>query len=147
MEIAADITRTQTVPKKEHEELLAKLRILEARRAEDRERLRDVDRLKEEGEEWIRVREKSKGAFLCVPFRCELSLTSPLGMVAKMAEMAAELKILRKQVRPPGILERLLPEIIANSESGTVEQGPFAFFRRLSIQIRRTHPGNGKQRS
>lgn len=49
------------MPKKEHEELQAKLRILEARRAEDRERLREVDKLKEESEEWLRVKEKSKG--------------------------------------------------------------------------------------
>lgn len=50
----------QTVSKREHEELLAKLRILEARRADDRERLREVDRLKEESEEWLKVKEKSK---------------------------------------------------------------------------------------
>jgi dynactin 1 len=49
------------VPKREHDELQAKLRILEARRAEDRERLRDVDKLKEEAEEWLKVKEKSKG--------------------------------------------------------------------------------------
>lgn len=53
-------TFIQTVSKREHEELLAKLRILEARRADDRERLREVDRLKEESEEWLKVKEKSK---------------------------------------------------------------------------------------
>lgn len=53
-------TLIQTVSKREHEELLAKLRILEARRADDRERLREVDRLKEESEEWLKVKEKSK---------------------------------------------------------------------------------------
>lgn len=50
-----------TVPKREHDELLAKLRILEARRAEDRERLREVDRFKEEAEDWAKIKEKSKG--------------------------------------------------------------------------------------
>lgn len=46
--------------KREHDELLSKLRILEARRAEDRERLRESDRLRDEAAEWERVREKSK---------------------------------------------------------------------------------------
>lgn len=51
----------QTVTKREHDELLSKLRILEARRAEDRERLRESERLQAEAAEWERVREKSKG--------------------------------------------------------------------------------------
>lgn len=54
-----------TVPKKEHEELLAKLRILEARRAEDRERLREVDRFKEEAEHTNRMKEQTKGVIFC----------------------------------------------------------------------------------
>ncbi|SCV67323.1 BQ2448_5969 [Microbotryum intermedium] len=48
------------VPKREHDELLAKLRILESRRAEDREKLRDLERLKEEAEEWDKIKEKTR---------------------------------------------------------------------------------------
>ena len=74
----------------------AKLRILEARRADDRERLREVDRLKEEAEEWLKVREKSKGASLLSRVSLGANL---LNSAAKIIEMSAELKDLRKQVR------------------------------------------------
>lgn len=84
------------MPKREHEELQAKLRILEARRADDRERLREVDRLKEEAEEWLKVREKSKGASLLSRVSLGADL---LNFAAKIIEMSAELKDLRKQVR------------------------------------------------
>ncbi|SCZ96495.1 BZ3500_MvSof-1268-A1-R1_Chr8-2g10234 [Microbotryum saponariae] len=63
------------VPKREHDELLAKLRILEARRAEDREKLRDVERLKEEAEEWDKIKEKTR---------------------TKLVELANEVKELKK---------------------------------------------------
>ncbi|KAI5478786.1 dynactin [Pseudohyphozyma bogoriensis] len=65
-----------TVSKREHDELLAKLRILEARRAEDREKLREVDRVKDEMGDWEKVKEKTK---------------------AKITELSAELRELRKE--------------------------------------------------
>lgn len=67
----------QTVPRRVHEELLAKLRILESRRSEDRERLRELERLREEGEEWKSVRERTKG---------------------KILELSSEVKALKAQV-------------------------------------------------
>lgn len=48
------------MPKREHDELLAKLRILEARRSEDRDKLREIDQLKTEAEDWAKVKEKTK---------------------------------------------------------------------------------------
>lgn len=67
-----------------HEELLAKLRILESRRSEDRERLRELERLREEGEEWKSVRERTK---------------------VKVGELAGEVKSLKAQVCVPSSAE------------------------------------------
>ncbi|GJN94727.1 hypothetical protein Rhopal_007818-T1 [Rhodotorula paludigena] len=49
-----------TVPQRLYDELAAKLSIVERRRAEDRDKLRELDRLREEADEWNRVREKTK---------------------------------------------------------------------------------------
>lgn len=80
---------------------MAKLRILEARRAEDRERLREVDRLRDESEEWLKVKEKTKGALLLTyKFHCEAdaSVCPPLfAFAAKILELSGELKELKRQ--------------------------------------------------
>ncbi|KAF9353188.1 hypothetical protein BGX26_009024 [Mortierella sp. AD094] len=47
-----------TVPLKEYEELRIKLRILEAKRTEDREKLRDAEKAKEESEQFLSIRTK-----------------------------------------------------------------------------------------
>ncbi|KAK4049711.1 hypothetical protein OIV83_003986 [Microbotryomycetes sp. JL201] len=65
-----------TVPRREHEELQAKLRILEARRAEDRDRLRMLESLQEESQEWDKIKEKTK---------------------SKIAELAADVRELKRQ--------------------------------------------------
>lgn len=67
----------QTVPQRLYDELAAKLSIVERRRAEDRDKLRDYDRLVEEQGEWERVREKTK---------------------ARVAELAGEVKELKREV-------------------------------------------------
>ncbi|GAA5939048.1 hypothetical protein JCM3775_002659 [Rhodotorula graminis] len=65
-----------TVPQRQHDELLAKLSILERRRAEDRERLRELDALRDKAGEWERVREKTR---------------------ARVAELAGEVKELKRE--------------------------------------------------
>ncbi|BGP58574.1 hypothetical protein JCM8202_002336 [Rhodotorula sphaerocarpa] len=65
-----------TVPQRLYDELAAKLSIVERRRAEDRDKLRDYDRLVEEQGEWERVREKTK---------------------ARVAELAGEVKELKRE--------------------------------------------------
>ncbi|GAA5897736.1 hypothetical protein JCM8208_000245 [Rhodotorula glutinis] len=65
-----------TVPQRQHDELLAKLSILERRRAEDRERLRELDGLRDKASEWERVREKTR---------------------ARVAELAGEVKELKRE--------------------------------------------------
>lgn len=80
--------------------MLAKLRILEARRADDRERLREVDKLKEESEEWIKVKEKSKGLFLSSSLTPFLSFALTICVscfLAKLIELTSELKELKSQ--------------------------------------------------
>ncbi|GAA5901065.1 hypothetical protein JCM5296_007301 [Sporobolomyces johnsonii] len=64
------------VSKREYDELFAKLAILERRRTEDREKIREVERLKEEEQEWNRMKERTKG---------------------RLAELAAECKELRRE--------------------------------------------------
>jgi hypothetical protein len=71
-------TREATVPLRDHEEALSRLRILERHQAEDRERLREFERLREEERTWKEVRTR---------------------LQAKMVEMQAELKTLRAGVR------------------------------------------------
>ncbi|KAI1316326.1 hypothetical protein EDD11_010105 [Mortierella claussenii] len=46
------------VPLKDYEELRIKLRILEAKRTEDRERIREADKAKEESEQFLNIRTK-----------------------------------------------------------------------------------------
>jgi len=70
--------REQTVALRTHEETLTKLRILEAHRAADRERIKELDRVKEEAEVWATQRPK---------------------LQAKLLEQSAELKSLRQKVR------------------------------------------------
>ncbi|BGP35932.1 hypothetical protein JCM10296v2_007784 [Rhodotorula toruloides] len=65
-----------TVPQRVYDELAAKLSIVERRRAEDLDKLRELDRLREEAHEWSRVREKTK---------------------ARVAELAGEVRELRKE--------------------------------------------------
>ncbi|KAM0787072.1 hypothetical protein ACM66B_006333 [Microbotryomycetes sp. NB124-2] len=65
-----------TVSRREHDELQAKLRILEARRAEDRDRLRLLEGLQEESQEWDKIKEKTK---------------------SKIAELAADVRDLKRQ--------------------------------------------------
>ncbi|GAA5970337.1 hypothetical protein JCM11641_001670 [Rhodosporidiobolus odoratus] len=65
-----------TVPQRLYDELHSKLSILERRRAEDREKLRDLERVKEEQEEWNRVKEKTK---------------------LRVAELAGEVKELKRE--------------------------------------------------
>ncbi|GAA5884799.1 hypothetical protein JCM3774_006769 [Rhodotorula dairenensis] len=65
-----------TVPQRAYDELAAKLAIVERRRAEDRDKLRELDRLVEEQDEWNRVRQKTK---------------------LRVAELAGEVKELRRE--------------------------------------------------
>lgn len=51
------------VPLKEYEELKIKLRILETKRTEDRERIRDAEKAKEESEQFLNIRTKLQGIF------------------------------------------------------------------------------------
>lgn len=56
--------RTEAVvPLKEYEELKIKLRILETKRTEDRERIRDAEKAKEESEQFLNIRTKLQGTF------------------------------------------------------------------------------------
>jgi len=50
-----------TVPLKEYDELRIKLRILETKRAEDREKLREAEKVKEESEQFLSHRTKLQG--------------------------------------------------------------------------------------
>ncbi|GAA5998800.1 hypothetical protein JCM5350_006650 [Sporobolomyces pararoseus] len=54
------ITQEAVVSKREYDSLATRLQILERRRNEDREKLRDLDRLKDEESEWEKLREKIK---------------------------------------------------------------------------------------
>ncbi|KAL8277717.1 hypothetical protein RQP46_009839 [Phenoliferia psychrophenolica] len=65
-----------TVPKAEFDQLVSKMHLVEKRRAEDRERIRDFERLQVEAEDWGKIKEKSK---------------------AKIVELSSELRELRKQ--------------------------------------------------
>ncbi|GAA6010163.1 hypothetical protein JCM10207_005646 [Rhodosporidiobolus poonsookiae] len=65
-----------TVPQRLYDELLSKLSIVERRRAEDRETLREIERLREEAGEWERVRQKTR---------------------SRVAELAGEVKELRRE--------------------------------------------------
>lgn len=69
---------SQTVPQKLYDELSAKLSIVERRRAEDRDKLRELDRLQGEAEEWVKMREKTR---------------------SRVAELAGEVKELKREVR------------------------------------------------
>lgn len=51
------------VPLKEYEELKIKLRILETKRTEDRERIREAEKAKEESEQFLNIRTKLQGTF------------------------------------------------------------------------------------
>lgn len=80
----------QTVPQRLYDELAAKLSIVERRRAEDRDKLRELGRLREEADEWNRVREKTK---------------------ARVVELVGEVKELKREVRPcPDALTLMSPK-------------------------------------
>ena len=53
--------QTQTVPLKDYEELRFKLKILENKRHEDRERFREYEKVKEEAEQFLTLRNKLQG--------------------------------------------------------------------------------------
>jgi dynactin 1 len=68
-----------TVPSRVHEELLTKYKLMEARRSEDKEKLRELEKLKEDNENWSNV-VKPK-------------------MQSKLNECLEEIKSLKKLVR------------------------------------------------
>ena len=53
-----------TVPKAEYDLLLGEMKIIKRRAAEDREKLREADRFKDEADESAKFKEKSKSVFL-----------------------------------------------------------------------------------
>lgn len=55
--------RENTVAMKDYEELRIKLRILEAKRGEDRERIREAEKAKEESEQFLSIRTKLQGKY------------------------------------------------------------------------------------
>ncbi|GAA5900012.1 uncharacterized protein JCM6883_006062 [Sporobolomyces salmoneus] len=55
------LAQEAVVSKREYDSLFTRLQILERRRNEDREKLRDLERLKDEEGEWEKLREKIKG--------------------------------------------------------------------------------------
>lgn len=57
------------VPLKEYEELKIKLRILETKRTEDRERIREAEKAKEESEQFLNIRTKLQGTFVLFHLR------------------------------------------------------------------------------
>lgn len=61
LESQARRKREETVPLQVHEEIVAKLRILETKRAEERERIKDLERYKEEAEGYLQHRPKLQG--------------------------------------------------------------------------------------
>ncbi|EXX79593.1 Nip100p [Rhizophagus irregularis DAOM 197198w] len=70
--------REQTVPLKEYEELRLKLKILENKRQEDREKIRETEKSRVEAEQFLSIKPK---------------------LQAKMGDMQQELKELRKQLK------------------------------------------------
>jgi dynactin 1 len=68
----------QTVPLREHEEALLRIKSYEARIADQRDRLKELDRLKDEAEAWASQKPK---------------------LTSKILEQANDLKALRKQVK------------------------------------------------
>ncbi|CAG8551228.1 227_t:CDS:10, partial [Funneliformis mosseae] len=74
----ASVIREQTVPLKEYEELRLKLKILENKRQEDREKIRETEKMKVEAEQFLSAKPK---------------------LQSKMAEMQQELRELRKQLK------------------------------------------------
>nr|CAG8434267.1 15014_t:CDS:2 [Entrophospora candida] len=71
-------TREQTIPLKDYEELRLKLKILENKRQDDREKFRENEKLRAEAEQFLSVKPK---------------------LQAKMTEMQQELRELRKQMK------------------------------------------------
>lgn len=55
----------QVVPLKDYEELRLKLKILEAKRQEDREKYREHEKVKEEAEQFLTLRNKLQGTLIC----------------------------------------------------------------------------------
>ena len=49
------------VPLKDYEELRLKLKILENKRAEDREKMRETEKMKQEAEQFLSVKPKLQG--------------------------------------------------------------------------------------
>ncbi|GES86297.1 dynactin 1 [Rhizophagus clarus] len=74
----ASATREQTVSLKEYEELRLKLKILENKRQEDREKIRETEKSRVEAEQFLSIKPK---------------------LQAKMNDMQQELKELRKQLK------------------------------------------------
>ncbi|CAG8619074.1 19297_t:CDS:10, partial [Racocetra fulgida] len=85
-------TREQTVSQKEYDELRMKLKILENKRQEDRERIREADKMKAEAEQILSVKPK-----LQVIYQSDIIFI--IYILAKMAEMQQELRDLRKQLK------------------------------------------------
>ncbi|RHZ46581.1 hypothetical protein Glove_613g13 [Diversispora epigaea] len=94
------VTREQSVPLKDYEELRLKLKILENKRTEDREKIRELEKFKSEAEQFMIIKPK---------------------LQSKMAEMQQELRDLRKQLKD-AVSEK---EIYENKYNETVESMEF----------------------
>ncbi|CAG8570721.1 1450_t:CDS:10 [Paraglomus brasilianum] len=92
-------TREQMVPLKDYEELRLKLKILENKRAEDREKMRETEKMKQEAEQFLSVKPK---------------------LQVKLADMQAEMRDLRRQLKE-AISEKELFEARYNEVSENME--------------------------
>ncbi|CAG8532048.1 11587_t:CDS:10 [Diversispora eburnea] len=94
------VIREQSVPLKDYEELRLKLKILENKRTEDREKIRELEKYKSEAEQFMIIKPK---------------------LQSKMLEMQQEIRDLRKQLKD-AVSEK---EIFENKYNETVESMEF----------------------
>jgi dynactin 1 len=85
----------QVVPLKDYEELRLKLKILEAKRQEDREKYREHEKVKEEAEQFLTLRNKLQGTLLLYLFFLKhLPVT-----IDKIADLQKELRETKRQLK------------------------------------------------
>ncbi|CAG8561290.1 7705_t:CDS:10 [Paraglomus occultum] len=123
-------TREQMVSLKDYEELRLKLKILENKRAEDREKMRETEKMRQEAEQFLSVKPKLQGLLTQVTVLM-LSFDQPSNLktfylIVKLTDMQAEMRDLRRQLKEAisekEIFEARYNEVSENMEMMTLDK-------------------------
>lgn len=101
------------MPKKEHDSALAKILVLERRRAEDREKLKEFERYKNDSTELVTVVESGKSMFPSLAITTRSRTNKIHCPQAKITSLTLELRALRAEHK---VAQTELQSLVAQNE-------------------------------